>query len=99
MPRLCLFLKEEKKMDEKSEGIVKARYRALAPAVKAALERRGYEAYVCEDAAQAAEQVLSLITCSDNIVPSPRRSVMVCTLEETLPRTDAGESISTVSGN
>lgn len=61
MPRLCLFLKEEKKMDEKSEGIVKARYRALAPAVKAALERRGYEAYVCEDAAQAAEQVLSLI--------------------------------------
>lgn len=49
-------------------------------------EMLGSAAAQAEDAqerAQSATQVLTLITCSDNIVPSPRRAVMVCTLEET----------------
>ena len=63
------------------------------------LSRASAQASDAEERVESTEQVLSLITCSDNIVPSPRRSVMVCTLEEALPRVDAGESISTVSGN
>lgn len=35
--------------------------------------------------AAAAEQVMSLVTCSDLVIPSPARVVMVLTLEETLP--------------
>lgn len=63
------------------------------------LSRASAQAPDAEERVESTEQVLSLITCSDNIVPSPRRSVMVCTLEETLPRVDVGESSSTVSGN
>lgn len=33
-----------------------------------------------EERAGEARQVLTLITCSDDIVPSPRRAIMVCTL-------------------
>ena len=50
-------------------------------------EMLGSAAAQAEDAqerVQSATQVLTLITCSDNIVPSPRRAVMVCTLEETV---------------
>lgn len=56
----------------------------LADYLTGLLDRAAAQADDASERAQAATRVLTLITCSDNIIPSPSRAVMVCTLEETL---------------